>query len=176
MKHLRLTGLCLLLLLLLTACGRANPRTVTVNSRDYSVDVEAHTITDASTGKVYTYSLSADSLSISYPDGKYWSVHYSDNGFGSGSGNVDFTTSPSPDTLEKVLEEADVRRHSSGGKVLGFILLLLLGIISLTAPEAMWQLEWGWRFKDSEPSTLALVFERIVGGIAVLAAVFLILS
>ena len=49
-----------------------------------------------------------------------------------------------------------------------FVLLFLIGIVDLVAPEAAWYLGGGWKFKDAEPSDAALVLTRIGGGICIL--------
>ncbi|MGX8795976.1 DUF6199 family natural product biosynthesis protein [Fusibacter sp. JL298sf-3] len=45
--------------------------------------------------------------------------------------------------------------------------LLLFGFLFLLAPKAMWFLEIGWKFADSEPSEAYLVFHRLIGVILV---------
>lgn len=54
------------------------------------------------------------------------------------------------------------------------IVLFVAGILGMAVPEAVWYLEYGWRFKNAEPSQLALTMNRIGGGICILAAVVLL--
>lgn len=58
-------------------------------------------------------------------------------------------------------------------------LLLAVGIFNTAAPQTAWWLEYGWRFKDAEPSDLALGANRIlgvvlifIGGVCLLATIF----
>ncbi|RKJ42125.1 hypothetical protein D7X94_01230 [Acutalibacter sp. 1XD8-33] len=59
-----------------------------------------------------------------------------------------------------------------------FIVLLIVfviyGIVSLAAPEAIWELEERMRYKDSdrEPSTAALVMIRLSGVLMTGVAIF----
>ncbi len=52
------------------------------------------------------------------------------------------------------------------------LILILLGIFNMAAPEAAWYLEYGWRFRDAEPSEAALLFARIGGGFAIVIGLF----
>lgn len=47
---------------------------------------------------------------------------------------------------------------------LGFI-FILIGVINVAAPEIGWNLRYGWRYRDAEPSDAALIWGR-VGGVA----------
>ncbi|PTX95184.1 hypothetical protein DB345_12920 [Spartobacteria bacterium LR76] len=38
---------------------------------------------------------------------------------------------------------------------------LLLGVIGLFFPKAIWWLREGWKFRDAEPSNTALIITRI---------------
>lgn len=62
------------------------------------------------------------------------------------------------------------------GAILFFFLLLVAGIISLIAPKEMWHLTKGWQFKDAEPSDEALVYMRVVGGIEIIAAFYILFT
>ena len=52
----------------------------------------------------------------------------------------------------------------------------MIGVVSILAPEAMWQLYEGWKFKDAEPSDLALVMHRIGGVLLIVMAVMILLN
>jgi hypothetical protein len=45
---------------------------------------------------------------------------------------------------------------------------ILLGLFAALAPETVWYLTEGWKFKHAEPSDFALVMTRLGGGIAVI--------
>lgn len=52
-----------------------------------------------------------------------------------------------------------------------WILLLIIGILNLAAPEFMWQIGEGWKFKDAEPSEAAILMGRVVGGICIIISI-----
>ncbi len=51
------------------------------------------------------------------------------------------------------------------------MILILLGVFHAVSPHTMWYLSYGWRFKDAEPSDLALFAERAGGIVAIVAGV-----
>jgi len=56
------------------------------------------------------------------------------------------------------------------------VVVILIGIFNLIAPDAAWHLSLGWQFKDAEPSDAALVMTRIGGGAAVLIGLWILFS
>ena len=56
------------------------------------------------------------------------------------------------------------------------ILLILVGIFNIALPDVAWYLQYGWRYKDAEPSDAALVFNRIGGVAAIIMAVIMMLK
>lgn len=59
----------------------------------------------------------------------------------------------------------------SGRYLLVGILLILLGIANAAAPRVMWRINYGWRYKDAEPSNTALLVSRVGGVIAIAAGI-----
>lgn len=51
------------------------------------------------------------------------------------------------------------------------IILILLGLFVILSPETAWYLRCGWRFRNAEPSDLALIPERIGGIIFLIAGI-----
>ncbi len=51
------------------------------------------------------------------------------------------------------------------------ILLIVLGAVNTFAPHAGWYLSYGWRFKDAEPSDLALSVGRVGGIIGIVIGI-----
>ena len=51
---------------------------------------------------------------------------------------------------------------------------MALGLFHLISPHTAWYLSHGWRFKDAEPSDLALALNRMGGGIALLIGLLLV--
>lgn len=54
--------------------------------------------------------------------------------------------------------------------------LLAAGLFILMLSRKAWYMRSGWRFKDAEPSELALVVGRVSGAVVVVAASALCLS
>lgn len=50
--------------------------------------------------------------------------------------------------------------------------LIIFGLIGMFSPETSWQIEYGWKFKDAEPSEAALIMNRVFGGIMVIVGIF----
>ena len=139
------------------------------NRKTYTVDRGQGTIT--CDGVVYQFEVSdrgGDSvdLDITYPDGSryYWTM---DGNFGHGGWSDDYDPEASGyvpgDVLWDVLSlETASQEHSGPSPVLA-VLLLALGAFQAISPRTAWFLGYGWRFKDAEPSELALTVDRIVG-------------
>ncbi|MBO5253428.1 MAG: hypothetical protein J6C51_05740 [Clostridia bacterium] len=60
--------------------------------------------------------------------------------------------------------------------MLAVVLLIALGLFAVLSPQTVWYLEYGWRFKDAEPSNLALTLNRIGGIVSIALGVFLAVS
>ncbi|MFB9324475.1 DUF6199 family natural product biosynthesis protein [Paenibacillus aurantiacus] len=56
------------------------------------------------------------------------------------------------------------------------ILFIILGMVGLFFPRAIWFLGVGWQFKNAEPSSAALISARITGLMTIIAGVFLLTS
>jgi hypothetical protein len=58
------------------------------------------------------------------------------------------------------------------------LVILLVGVGHLFWPRVAWWFKWGWRFQDSEPSTLWLFCERLGGVfiIAIAVGLFLVMN
>ena len=149
---------------------------------DYLVDPNNGTISD---GKyVYQYELSAGSdkysISITYPDGSTYWRHARNSGgvttYGSGwSDDYDENRYVDGETLCDVLTEKIPRKMDSE-KLLFVLLLLTVGIFNTIWPYGSWYLEYGWRYRDAEPSNLALGLNRFGGIIAIIAAVIMVFT
>ena len=180
MKKILALGVSLLLLLALTGCvgGEvSNTYTVEKYGTVYTVDQEAATIYDGQ----YTYHFTVNpygdgyQAEITYPNGAtyYWTRS---GGFGHGGWSDDYDDATYADgsDLIDVIEEG--RPGKSDPKPVGFILLLIaVGIFNVAAPKTAWFLEYGWRYKNAEPSDLALAANRIGGGIALAVAVLMLI-
>lgn len=171
----------ILLTLLLCACGTSEASTVytvTKNNIDYVVDTENKTISDGH--HTYQYDFSGNSsnysITIKYPNGAtYWWNKSGYTGHGGWSDNYDEKRYVDGDILTEVVLEKAPREQKSGQ---GFAALLVaaVGVFNIMSPQTAWYLEYGWRFKNAEPSDLALGFNRVGGLIAVIVAVILLFT
>ena len=185
MKKLCLWILVILSILSLTACSssaRSGTYTVTRDGKEYTVDRENGTISDGT--DTYRFTLTGDSseyhLEIICPDGSsYWWTRQESNGFASGMGgwSDDFDESRyfSVETLRDILEEGMPARTNSQYLLIALV-LAVIGGLNVAAPRVSWYLEYGWRFRDAEPSEAALFLNRCGGVLALIVAVILLLA
>lgn len=137
---------------------------------------------------VYHYQFTADGLEIAYPNGLicFWNR---DTGgaylTGGWRAPLDYD-GPFSGTEMGYLDEVQLRwsledyyagsARRGGDTFLPGLLLLCLGGFSAASPRTSWYLSYGWRYKNAEPSDLALAVNRI-GGIVfcALGLLFLLL-
>ena len=170
----RILSVLLIMVFLLCGCGteKADP---VYTSRGYTVDTEAQTMTKD--GNVFHYKPNGNGYIFTYPDGSFCSYQIHNNDFTSfttESGSLDFDPSrwPSASELGKALHQ-ETKSDRRTGNPLG-LLLILLGALNAAFPHASWYLEIGWRFKDAEPSDLALGMERAGGVVIALVGFFML--
>ena len=178
--------LCVILLMSLCACGTSKtlPSAYTAqrDGKEYVVDQVSKKISDGT--HTYTYSLDGDSggysIKITYPDGStyWWDKQENDTigyGYGGWSDDYDENRYVSGDTLCDILEVA-VPEKKEPKNVLLILILLAVGIFNTVSPYNAWYLEYGWRYKDAEPSELALGMARFGGIVAIVVAVCMIFT
>lgn len=172
-----ITGLC--------ACssGKVTEYTVTKNGTDYVVNTEKGTIFDGT--NTYRYSFSGNStnynMEIKYPDGSSWWWSQDDRsgmgaGYGGHSDNYDEDKYVSGYVLQEVLEEKAPKAPKQGKNILIIVLLFGIGIFCLAAPKAAWYLEYGWHYKDAEPSEASIVICRVSGAVLIVIGVIMIIA
>lgn len=173
-----LVSMCLLAVL--CACFREEPgpKTVVHNGKTYTVDQENLTISDGE--HVYRYEVKGSGSSVSYrfvyPNGSSYHWTWSNNvGYGGWSDDYDETLYVDGYTLRDVLD-AEMPRESEPKNVPVIFLLLVVGIFNAAAPQAAWYLSDGWRFKDAEPSDMALGLTRFGGVVAIVIAVVMMFA
>ena len=180
MKRRMIFPILLLTLCLLAGCAANSntPATYTVEHEGvtYQVDTQAGTLSDGA--HTYGYTFSGDSRSYSveilYPDGSsYW--FRMDTGVGQGGWSDDYDDSryTDGDTLCEVLRQKAPAPRRDAPPIVIILVMVPIGLFSLLAQQTAWQLEYGWRFKDAEPSDTALAFQRI-GGAVVLVVAFIL--
>jgi len=56
------------------------------------------------------------------------------------------------------------------------ILVILLGAVNIFVPEIGWYISYGWRYKNAEPSNVALSLGRISGVILTVVGIGILVS
>ena len=184
MKRFLVAILGVLMILSLCSCspsdaGTNSAYTVNMNGTDYVVDPDNRTISD---GKhTYQYNLTVGSsnysIEITYPDGStFWWHAQSSGGVTTGGGgwsdDYDADRYVDGQTLCDVIEEK-VPQTSGNANVFLIFVLIAVGIFNTLWPHAAWYLEYGWRYKNAEPSGLVLGLNRFGGIIAIIVAVIM---
>lgn len=67
------------------------------------------------------------------------------------------------------------RTEERTGPVLFALFAIAVGLFNLLAPQMAWYLAGGWKFRDAEPSDLAISLHRVGGGIGVVIGVGLLI-
>ena len=173
----------LVMLLTITLCGcSTTPSTYTVEKGDtiFTVDTIESTISDGANTYQYTLSkmASGNHVEILYPDGStyWWQTNRNGdatNGFGGWSDDYDENHYVNGYTLYEVLEDS-IATKSSSKNIVVILLLIIIGILNVTSPYTAWYWEYGWRFKEAEPSDSALLLNRCAGVLCLIIALFMI--
>lgn len=172
--------LAFILLLLLFAglfgCASRIVYETTVGDETFTVDLDARTITD-SEGRVYSFKLgesdSGDSVSITYPNGDVYSTWTEGSGMGFSTGELSDGVHYGDTLADAVRNRPRALYKVIAGKFVA-VVVIIVGIIGISAPEAVWQLNRGWKFKEAEPSNVALIMNRVIGGFMAVVGVFLL--
>ncbi len=170
MKKILLTMITMILLL--SACGKGSIYTVTYGEEEFIVDTVNHTISHYD--EVYKYQVSGSRYEITYPDNStYW---WSQQGnFGSGGFSDDYNEAKyvSGDVLVDVLSSKYESSNTQKSFLL-IIILLIIGIWHVVSPYSTWYLNYGWRYKNAEPSDTALFLARFSGIVTIIIALILL--
>ena len=167
--------IALLLALTLSGCRSGSLKTIEQNGRTYLVDQEKGSVQDSL--HEYSFTVSPSGIRITYPNGAVYAQKII-NGYSTGSwetltAGTDLSQYSDPKLLIGVINEAG--QSSSGHRHTGQgILLILLGIFLAVWPQAAWYLHTGWRFKEAEPSDLALGLNRGIGILAGIIGIILL--
>lgn len=165
------------LLALLCSCGKGDPAIydVTKDGMTFTVDRTAKTITRGEI--VYQYEVSGQNVTVTYPNGaSYFQQHYPGgtvSTYSAGWNEIYESSHDIPgETLVAVLAKEWVPRGSSsrGNPLLG-LLIIALGGWNVISPRTAWEVSYGWRYKDAEPSDAALYVGRIGGIVALFIGV-----
>lgn len=163
-----------MLLFLFTSCkSKENPQVYDVerDGKIYTVDLENQTI--AVDDYICSFELSdsnyGENFTVTYPDG---STYWWGQSCGGWSDDFDPQKYVEGDVLWEVLTSDDQNQGSHSGQyfLIG-IILILTGAIHIAAPRGMWYISYGWRYKNAEPSDMALFVERAGGIFAIIIGV-----
>lgn len=183
MKRIGLWGGLLVLVLLLTACGQggASVQDVMYGGETYTVDTENQTIThDGAVIQVTWIERGGNDQkwTFTYPDGSaYWWEQSGGVVMGGWLYGCDSERSEQyadGNVLREVWMQSLQNGFQWGANPLPGLLLILFGAVGAAAPKAVWYLDCGWRYRNAEPSDLALLVHRVGGGIAVLVGLVLL--
>lgn len=181
-KHI-LFLLCLLLLISLFGCGDKQPadnkvKLIHKDGVEYAIDMESCTIQDGS--YIYSYVANSSGTTINYPNGESYTWKESNGiGIGSTSANFDYDSYVDPWILMDVIDEAyadEVVTVKTSHKNAGYgVLLLIVGIGYTVWSDKVWFLNWGWRYKNAEPSDLSIGLYKVGGIAAIIAGAIMII-
>ena len=179
MKRIVTFLLCLFLVLPLYACATPSTAyTVDIGGKSYEINTEDGTIFDGT--YTYEYEFSGDSssykVSISYPNGStFYRSQEGTVGYGGWSDDYREELYVSGDVLCDVVA-TKVPKASDPKRVVAMILLFGLGVLDVIAPRISWNLTYGWRYKNAEPSDIALGLIRAGGVLVLIVGVVIIFS
>lgn len=184
MKRVVLFLLSFLLVIAFSACSdeeQTYTYSVVKDDKIFEVNYVEKTIFDGTHTYQYTFSGNTDSYSITitYPNGSTY--YWNHNGMvGSGSWSDDYNDAiyASGDTLCDVIvvQAPKASKASNPSKVFAAILIIAIGIFNVASPRTAWYLEYGWRYKNAEPSDTALAFNGLSGIIAIIIGIFMLFS
>ena len=175
MKKL-LCWLSVLCLLLLCACARPADD----DEGGVTVDFENGTVFDGTNTYHFTFSGSSENygVHITYPNGStYWWNKSGNVGTGGWSNDYAEGRYISGDILCELIASKAARPKDpdNPAKMIFALLAIAVGAFSAASPHTAWYWSYGWRYKDAEPSDLALSAERIGGMIAVVVGILLLI-
>lgn len=170
MKKLIVFLVGLFLGLTLCSCSTNTTQNVVVSGEIYTIDTVEKTIEDSKYTYKYTFSGNSKTYTIelTYPDGSEYKIT-GKSGNVISSGDVINKMYASPNVLSNIILNKAPKTNE--GNPLKFIISFFaigIGILNTLCPHIFWYLEYGWRYKNSEPSNLALTFIRISGVIVII--------
>jgi len=173
--------LLLMMAILLMGCQKSKEvYTQEYAGRILTINTAEKTITDGE--DVYTYTKDYDRIQITFPNGKtYWRKTAVDKAQGSEGGEMisDDPRCIPRSTLISIVNNIEKTTGASGTFNLPVLLMGLLtcggGIWICRNPEKIWYWQWGWRYKDAEPSDRAITVEFVAGILLIILGVGMII-
>lgn len=171
MKKLTVFLMAVLTAFLLTACVPESEPTYEVERGGMSFTVDTVNQTITADGYTYGYQINGGKTTITYPNGATYFWTWSGNvGSGGWSNDYDPNTYVDADILLDVLDQGTPSKDSGGNPLLG-LLLIGLGIWHAASPYTAWYLSHGWRYKNAEPSDMALGMTRLGGFVVIVVGI-----
>lgn len=180
MKKTSCILLFIITIMLLCSCTQGEPLyKVEKSGIALEVNKETNTIYDGT--NMYYFNFAGNKtdyeIEITYPDGStYWCEM--DNG----SGNMGWSNDYDPGKyidgdilVSTLLEDAPKASKNSDVSVIAILVLIILGVFNIVSPQFAWYLQCGWRYKDAEPSGMALVINRVGGVVIIIIGLILLI-
>lgn len=160
----------------LAGCGAEKlPDTYTVTEENITFSIDRKNNKIMAEDVTYLYTITGTSteyeIRITYPDGAFYTWNKEANGFCSGGGNYDEELYLDGSILCDTLEQEVAMLDKKSPNYVVIVLLLVMGGVCVFAPRYSWYLSFGWRYKNAEPSDVALNVSRVSGAMIMLFAV-----
>lgn len=163
-------------IMMFTSCTEKKEKPYEVQLEDMTFSVNPENKTILSNQQLYTYEIVDNIISVTYPDQvEFTWTEVENGGYGSYNGLVETYNKEkyvAGDLLVEVLSSQIPKRSNSNNEVF-IVILFIIGIWNAAAPSSAWYYSYGWKYKDSEPSSEALIILRLGGIVALLIGVFL---
>ncbi len=171
--------LSLYLLLSACACAPQTLHTVEMDGKSFEIDTLEKTVFD---GKyTYDYKVSGNterySITIKFPDGATYTSDF--NGMIT-TGTASYSFEPRPyakdSTLVSVIKSKDLKKPIKDSLIKWFSVLFFIGagLFFATNPDVVWEMRYGWHFKNAAPSEDGLLHICIGGIILIILGVVMI--
>jgi len=173
----------ILLLSLLSGCS-SQQNTMTIDGKSVTLNLESREI--QVDDQVYRYVTDEAQIEIEYPNGMVFRRVYEAEGtvddWIKTSEMVDATYLDKMGYLEPNVLINQVIRYSPDSEsdqkdspsALG-VFLVTLGILNVLFPKWFWNIQYGWRYKNTEPTDTAINIQRLGGIIAIIVGFILML-
>ncbi len=132
--------------------------------KEYRIDKGQHII--EYDHNIYRYEVNGDNIKIITPLGNMGSYTYSGIVISGSSSEDDFPTWE----VATVIGDEVIKKEgnsSSGLSVIMGVIMIVVGLINALVPDVAWQLKEGWKYRNAEPSDMALILIRL-GGIGII--------
>ena len=179
MKKITIILLMLATFFILTGCGKSEPTyNVNIRGKEFTVDKANGTIYDGENiyKYMYNHTVSGTNIEITYPDAStYWETQNEKRGAGymGWSDDYDENRYVEGEVLVDAIRKGNPKKPNTGNIVL-MIVLVAIGLWNVISPYSSWYVSYGWRYKNAEPSDVALTIMRISGVILIIVTLVMV--